>query len=243
MDAARELLMRLIAEHREDMAHLSRGMGRNHAYLQQYLKRGTPRVLPAPARAWLGERFGIAPEHFLPETPPPERLPRPDPASFAQPLPPPFVAGGPRGNVDLTRLVPGDRILGRRDLPIYASAQGGGDGMTITPEPIDWVLRPEAVLHVKDAFGVYCVGDSMEPRINQGELVVVHPTAPPAKGDDVLLTATRALGAETLAMVKRLVKVDATHWVVRQFNPAREFRLARKEWQAAFKVVAIYPHK
>jgi hypothetical protein len=232
MDQARELLTRLIAAHREDMATLSRGMGRNHAYLQQYLKRGTPRELPEAARLWLARRFGIEPGAFRAGEPAVEPRPAESSPSY-QPAP----------NVDFAHMVPGERILGRRDLPIYASAQGGGDGMTVTPEPIDWVIRPEAVLHVKGAFGVYCVGDSMEPRINQGELVVVHPTAPPAKGDDVLLTATRALGGETLAMVKRLVRVEADHWLLRQFNPTREFRLARKDWQAAFKVVAIYPRK
>ena len=41
----RALLERLIRERREDYAGLSRLIGRNPAYVQQYIKRGTPRRL------------------------------------------------------------------------------------------------------------------------------------------------------------------------------------------------------
>jgi phage repressor protein C with HTH and peptisase S24 domain len=60
MDAdPRALLERLIRERREDYAGLSRLIGRNAAYVQQYIKRGTPRRLAEEDRRRLARYFGI----------------------------------------------------------------------------------------------------------------------------------------------------------------------------------------
>lgn len=108
--------------------------------------------------------------------------------------------------------------------------------MTITPDPIEWVTRPDNLAHVKNAFGVYVVGDSMEPRYEQGDLITVHPTKPPSNGADVLVLASHPTG-ETAALVKRLVKVTPSHWIVRQFNPPGEMKLDRQEWQVCMLIV------
>jgi hypothetical protein len=44
---ARAALQRLIEDRKEDYASLSRLIGRNSAYIQQFVKRGTPRRLAA----------------------------------------------------------------------------------------------------------------------------------------------------------------------------------------------------
>jgi len=46
----RAALARLITERGEDYAGLSRLIGRNAAYIQQFIKRGTPRRLAEPDR-------------------------------------------------------------------------------------------------------------------------------------------------------------------------------------------------
>ncbi|MDH4745801.1 hypothetical protein OMP43_17385 [Sphingomonas sp. CBMAI 2297] len=43
----------------ESLAELSRATGRNSAYLQQFLERGTPRLLPEDARLALAQRFNV----------------------------------------------------------------------------------------------------------------------------------------------------------------------------------------
>lgn len=63
-DAAREALARLIRERGEDYASLSRLVGRNPAYIQQYLHRGTPRRLGERERALLADYFGVD-QHLL----------------------------------------------------------------------------------------------------------------------------------------------------------------------------------
>ena len=55
----RETLRRLARERGADLAALSRLIGRNPAYIQQYLARGTPRRLAEDDRRTLAEYFGI----------------------------------------------------------------------------------------------------------------------------------------------------------------------------------------
>jgi len=56
---ARAALQRLIEERGEDYAGLSRLLGRNAAYVQQYIKRGSPRRLAEDDRRLLARYFGV----------------------------------------------------------------------------------------------------------------------------------------------------------------------------------------
>jgi phage repressor protein C with HTH and peptisase S24 domain len=70
----RAALERLIEERGEDYASLSRLIGRNAAYVQQYVKRGTPRRLAEDDRRLLARYFDV-PESLLggPAGPPASR--------------------------------------------------------------------------------------------------------------------------------------------------------------------------
>jgi hypothetical protein len=57
---ARIALDRLIADRGENYADLSRLIGRNPAYIQQFIKRGTPRKLDEEDRRILARYFGVA---------------------------------------------------------------------------------------------------------------------------------------------------------------------------------------
>jgi hypothetical protein len=61
---ARETLQRLCAERDVDFAGLSRLVGRNPAYIQQFVRRGTPRRLPEAERRVIADFFGV-PESIL----------------------------------------------------------------------------------------------------------------------------------------------------------------------------------
>jgi len=62
--AAREMLERLCAERGEDFAGLSRLIGRNSAYIQQFVRRGVPKKLSESDRRKLARYFSI-PESML----------------------------------------------------------------------------------------------------------------------------------------------------------------------------------
>lgn len=64
MNEARAALERLCLERNEDFAGLSRLVGRNSAYIQQYIRRGVPRRLPEAERRVLARYFGV-PEAVL----------------------------------------------------------------------------------------------------------------------------------------------------------------------------------
>jgi len=55
----RAALERLIAENAEDFAGLSKLVGRNSTYIQQFIKRGSPKKLPEMERGILARYFGV----------------------------------------------------------------------------------------------------------------------------------------------------------------------------------------
>jgi hypothetical protein len=55
----RAVIARLIEERGEDFASLSRLLGKNAAYMQQFIKRGTPRKLSEDDRRTLARYFGV----------------------------------------------------------------------------------------------------------------------------------------------------------------------------------------
>ncbi|HEX6978286.1 MAG TPA: S24 family peptidase [Alphaproteobacteria bacterium] len=223
-DRVRQLVRQRIADLRLSLAEVSLKLGRNHAYLQQFLERGTPREIPEKIRPALAAILGVD-----------ERaLRRVDGADGRT---------GPQRHDGAARRIDPVALAGStakdRDLPVYASAQGGPTGMLVTPDPIDWVPRPRPLEHVAQAFAVYVVGDSMEPAYRHGDMVLVHPSLPPLRGDDVLLVKHQP-DRDMIAMVKNLVGWNDRSWRLKQWNPAREFQASRQEWQQAHVIVGKY---
>jgi len=58
-DPVRERIVKLALHKGLSLKELSLKIGRNHAYLQQYVRRGTPRLLPEPIRLALAQIFGV----------------------------------------------------------------------------------------------------------------------------------------------------------------------------------------
>ena len=216
MDAPRKLLVDTLARRPDlDLKNLSLAIGRNHAYLQQYLMRGSPRELPEAARHGLAPLLGVTPD---------------DLRSTAPPAP-----GGSAGELR----GPESRATDRAELPVYASAEGGGGAIIITNAPIDFVRRPEPLLSVRDGYGCYVIGDSMSPAYEQGDLLLVHPGRPVRAGDDCVFVRDQGDGG-LQALVKRLLRISPVKWRVRQFNPAKDFDLDRGQWQKAQLIVGKY---
>ena len=152
--AVRQRLDELIEARGEDYASLSRLIGRNPTYVQQFVKRGVPRRLSEDDRRKLAAHFGIA-ERLLGG--PPERAGH---AVMARP--------GAAAHDDYV-LIP--------HLDIGASAGAGALGGSEAPLAVlafqsTWVRgiasgRPEAlsVIHVE--------GDSMLPTLADGDHILV----------------------------------------------------------------------
>ena len=65
-DDIRRYLYGVIHARSLTLSEVSKAIGRNHAYLQQYLQRGSPRILPEEIRIKLGEYLGVDAQNFSP---------------------------------------------------------------------------------------------------------------------------------------------------------------------------------
>lgn len=229
-DRVRQLVRQRVTDLRLSLAEVSQKIGRNHAYLQQFLERGVPRDLPEKIRPALAAILDIE-EAALKATG------AVDGNGYA-PLQNGRMGGAAFHQSPIVPTV-SEMISGERALPIYASAQGGPTGMLVTPDPIDWIPRPRPLQNVPKAFGVYIVGDSMEPAYKHGDMVFVHPSLPPLRGDDVLLIKHHA-DRDMVAMVKTLHGWNDHHWKLKQWHPAREFQASRREWQQVNVICGKY---
>ena len=195
------------------MKEASERIGRNHAYLQQFLERGVPVKLPEDIRERLAPLLEVTPDQLkTPSTAkgfaeaPYFKIPFPDPR---------------------------DRI------PVMGIAEGGSNGTSLwNGEVVDHVDRPPSLGGAPNGYATYVTGTSMEPRYHPGELIYVHPGKPVTAGSYVLVQlAPREEGAPPPALIKRLVKRTTTKLVLEQFNPAKTFEFAVKEVLTIHKIV------
>ncbi len=197
--AIRKRLDELISARGEDYASLSRLLGRNPTYVQQFVKRGVPRRLSEDDRRLLARHFGIS-----------ERL-----------------LGGPEGPPGVRSLaLRGDAAAGGGDYVLIPAldigASAGSGAVADSENPIatlafqsNWVRtiasgRPEAlsVIHVE--------GDSMLPTLADGDHIVVDTDDRERLRDGIYVLRT-----DDALLVKRLSVNPATRRLsIKSDNPA-----------------------
>lgn len=195
----RATLERLILERREDYAGLSRLLGRNPAYIQQYVKRGSPRALAEDDRRELARYFGI-PESAL---------------------------GGPAGQG--VRIVAakapaadfrGADLVAVPRFALAASAGPGsldedGDAFAALPLP-PAMLRGLGATDFAALSLIRVEGDSMRPTLAPGDDILVDA----ADAADRLRDGIYVLRAEEALLVKRLALRPDGALSVLSDNPA-----------------------
>ena len=93
--------------------------------------------------------------------------------------PPPEPARRGRPPRSTVPLLPVQR---QESMPIRSAARGGGEQQMFQDGPIGYTPRPANLAGVRDAYAIYMLGDSMEPRYTQGWLLHVNPFKPPIRG-------------------------------------------------------------
>lgn len=184
-------LQRLVQERREDYASLSRLLGRNAAYLQQFVKRGVPRKLHGEDRRTLARYFGVS-----------ERL----------------LGGGGGEEIvspEQAKLIPITR------LDVRASAGAGSmveDELPLHPISVDSRWLREFVRGPTDQLSFIRVqGDSMEPTLSDGEDIMVDRSDAAERLRDGLYV----LRLDDTLMVKRLAINPVSRLItIRSDNPA-----------------------
>jgi phage repressor protein C with HTH and peptisase S24 domain len=120
-------------------------------------------------------------------------------------------------------------------IPIRSAARGGHEQeMFLGDGPIGYTPRPTNLAGVRDAYAIYMIGDSMEPRYEQGWLLHVNPFKPPTRGRDIVLYKTN-----DAVLIKQFVRWDSEALVLRQLNPPTEIRIPRQEVRDCHLVVGV----
>ncbi len=144
MNDARLVLERLCAERGEDFAGLSRMLGRNPAYIQQFVRRGVPKRLKEEERRKLARYFAIS-ETLLGG--------------------PPDDEAGPHGLISVKRhsvgvsAGPGALVNEELGKPYFAFDERWLKALTATPPANLSIVRVE--------------GDSMSPTLSAGDEILV----------------------------------------------------------------------
>jgi phage repressor protein C with HTH and peptisase S24 domain len=122
---------------------------------------------------------------------------------------------------------------------VWAAAQAGEDGaLILVPDPVDYIYRSERMRGVRNPFAFQIVGSSMSPALEHGDQVVINPALLVRPGVDCVFIQQQRDGT-FLALVKRLLRQTADSWHVRQYDPRRDFDLAKKKWPRAHVVAEI----
>lgn len=241
MDLVRKLILDRLDELGLKMSEASLKIGKNHAYLQQFLKRGIPAQLPEDVRAALAELLKV-PEDQLRGTS--AKLPKreymktniPDQSLVAIQT---RAGRVPHNQQNVPGVTAGSQLFGERDLPVFGTAQGGEGAILLTNEAVDWVLRPDALLRVKDGYGIIVTGDSMSPEHKSGSTALVNPHLPPHAGDACIFRSHSDDGSVRIC-IKQLVRQTDEAWHVKQHNPPKELILKKVEWQICHVTVGNY---
>ncbi|MFM5922922.1 MAG: helix-turn-helix transcriptional regulator [Novosphingobium sp.] len=204
----RTRLLQLAGEHGASLSRLSELIGRNSTYLQQFIRKGSPRKLEESDRRTLARFFGVeegelgAPEEISPALP----------------------GKSPRGDwVDLPRL------------PLGASAGPGAlaqDELPVGAFRFSARWLREQGLDPAQLSAIRVEGDSMEGTLRDGDEILVDRTVRPLRDGIHVVRTGEAL------LVKRLDLASPGKIALVSDNPAyRTIELAPEEVQVIGRVV------
>lgn len=176
MDSVRKLIEAVVKERDLNMSQLSKDIGKNHAYLQQFIKRGVPTKLDEDVRAQLAERLGVD-----------EALLKPGADHSRREMAVGEFEAAPAKSRQGTRLLSKGAVA---EIDVVAGAGGGGyalpssvtdgKGVSYAADAVraEWVmpaeyLREELQVSLGSAEIVRIRGDSMAPLLAAGDRVLI----------------------------------------------------------------------
>ena len=188
-DPVRQKLKDLLWKRGLTMAAASVALGRNRAYMHQYLERGLPKVLNYPDSVTLGELLDCDPAELRHET-----VPKRKPAKRTRRIPPAGIPGVPLSAIP--------------EMEIDAAAGPGALNEEFATEKARWYLPEVMVRHEADANpeGLRILrvrGNSMEPEMSAGDRIVVDTARRiPATGEMAVLWDGNGLVVKRIETVR-----------------------------------------
>jgi phage repressor protein C with HTH and peptisase S24 domain len=218
-DPVRNLIAKKASELGETLASLSKKLKRNHAYLQQFVKRKIPKRLPENVRHQLTYflqvdesqlRVGLQMKKFAD---------RSEGASYTL-----------YNSVTTTVF---------RQIPTYGHATGGPRGeFKLSKDNLTGdIPAPPMLVNVRDAYAIYMVGNTMKPRYYAGETIYVHPGLPVRDGDYIVLQFADNNASDGDDRVLAMVCQQLSKTTFAQINPYKELELADDQIVARHRIV------
>lgn len=195
------------------LSQLSEMVGKNAAYIQQWIKYNSPAKLPEDVRRTLAGILLIDEMELMLNT-----------GATARFRPPP-------------------QLLGEADLPVYAAVEGGLGEMVVSTDAIDIVRRPWFLERIGDAYAVRVTGESMSPVYEPGDLVLVNPRLPPERHKDAIFVTDRLGGDFKAALKRYVRSTSTHWHAQQFSPPegqSKDVTFAKKEWREALRVVGRY---
>jgi len=167
-DPIRTRLLKLVRKNKTDLKNASIAVGRNAAYLHQFVYRGTPRVLPEDTREALAKFLGV-PDSQLRHAEVPPRKPR---GSGSQ-----EVSDDDTGAPSPRR----KRASGFSAIPevnVRASAGPGSNHDELVETEDVWLFSDNVIRHefrarAENLIILTISGDSMEPLLSSGDRILI----------------------------------------------------------------------
>lgn len=120
-----------------------------------------------------------------------------------------------------------------RDLPILGHGEAGEDGFFYdNGEVFGYVGRPPSLVGVPGAYAVIVNNDSMAPRYEHSEVVLVNPNLPVKPKDYVVIQTVDDRG-----LIKRLKRRTQKITYFEQLNPETDIEFETAEIKALHKII------
>lgn len=126
-------------------------------------------------------------------------------------------------------------FTGADKIPVLAYAAASGEKNAINLEndvPIRWIDRPPQLIGVVKAAAAHIMGDSMEPRYQDGETVYINMAMPPMKGKDCLYSTK-----DGYTHIKKFLRQDKEYIYVHQYNPAKDIKIHKRDIESIYAIV------
>jgi phage repressor protein C with HTH and peptisase S24 domain len=211
LDPTRLRVMKLIQQRRTDLKKASLAIGRNAAYLQQYLYRGIPKTLPEDAREALAIFLGVPEESLRP----------PKTESAAEPALPAMAAAiATAAPTAMGGGMPGFSQV--PELDVRASAghgafhEGDEEIKAVWMFP-DAVIRHELRARSANLRIITIDGDSMEPLLASGDRVLVD-TAQRVPAPPGIFVIWDGLGI-VAKRIEHIPTAEPSRIVIKSVNP------------------------
>lgn len=126
------------------------------------------------------------------------------------------------------------------DVPVLGTAAGSHNGgsFQLTPDPVDYVRRPPALLLAKDIYALFVEGVSMIPQYAPGDLIYINPHKPARFGDPVVVQCRKSEDGyeSTIGILSRRTEKVI---VLQKHNPQAEIEIDRDTINAMHKILTL----